>query len=254
MRRDASTGTTSAKPRSRRERPLKRTRSQNVTDALRERILSGIYPPGSHLQEELLANEVGTSRTPVRAALLALAQESLLVYFPNRGYQVPSFTLDDIVKAYEVRAALEGTAVRLLAESGLDEETSRKLAHSLQSVDAVLAKGRLLLSDQALWRGMNVVFHETIRQATHNRLLIETLETITNIPMVSNSIVQWYDFALVKNYHADHRAIYEAMISHQGTRAEALMREHVYKAREFISKSFSDLVRRLGSNPANSGE
>ena len=44
----------------------------------------------------------------------ALAQESLLHYLPNRGYQVPRFTMDDIVQAYEVRGTLEGAAARML--------------------------------------------------------------------------------------------------------------------------------------------
>lgn len=201
-------------------------------------VLQGTLPPGAHLQEEMLAKQMGTSRTPIRAALTALAQESLLRYLPNRGYQVPRFTMNDIVQAYEVRAALEGTAARLLAERGLTAMERDNLERSLTVLDDVLAKGRLVRSDQALWREMNILFHKTLRTATENRFLMEMLETVSNIPMVLNALVQWYDYEQVRNYHADHRAIYEAIRDRQGARAEALMREHIYKARAFVSRSY----------------
>jgi GntR family transcriptional regulator of vanillate catabolism len=226
-----------------RERPLKSTRAQKVTENLREMILKGTLAPGSHLQEEMLAEKMGTSRTPIRAALSALAQESLLHYLPNRGYQVPRFTMEDIVQAYEVRGTLEGAAARMLAERGLTPSDRDILERSLSVLDDVLAKGRLVRSDQALWREMNVLFHATLRAATHNRFFVETLETVSNIPMVSNALVQWYDFEHVKNYHADHRVIFEAICDRQGTRAEALMREHIHKACTFINQSFGKVER-----------
>ena len=226
-----------------RERPLKSTRAQKVTETLREMILKGTLSPGAHLQEEMLAEKMGTSRTPIRAALSALAQESLLRYLPNRGYQVPRFTMDDIVQAYEVRGTLEGAAARMLAERGLSQTDRDVLERSLTVLDDVLAKGRLVRSDQALWREMNVLFHTTLRVATCNRFFVETLETVSNIPMVSNALVQWYDFEQVKNYHADHRVIFEAICARHGTRAEALMREHVHKACMFIEHSFGKVER-----------
>ena len=238
-----------------RERPLKSTRAQKVTETLRQMILEGTLPPGSHLQEEMLAEKMGTSRTPIRAALSALAQESLLHYLPNRGYQVPRFTMDDIVRAYEVRGTLEGAAARMLAERGLSSSDRDILERSLSVLDDVLAKGRLVRSDQALWREMNVLFHATLRAATGNRFFVEALETVSNIPMVSNALVQWYDFEQVKNYHADHRAIFEAICERQGTRAEALMREHIHKACGFINQSFGKIEReaqlRVVATPAD---
>ena len=55
------------------ERSDRATRSQSVTDALREAILNGEFAPGEHIQEVPLSERLRVSRTPVRAALQSLA-------------------------------------------------------------------------------------------------------------------------------------------------------------------------------------
>ena len=99
-----------------------KTRSQDVTETVRDWILTGAVSAGDRLEEIPLAERLGVSRTPVRAALAALGKEGLVDYQPKRGYLVRSFEPDEIFAAYEARAALEGLACRLAAESGVPEE------------------------------------------------------------------------------------------------------------------------------------
>ncbi len=65
---------------------------QSMTSQLivrfRDRILSGAYAPGSALRQDSLAAEFGTSKIPVREALVQLQSEGLVDIFPNRGFQV----------------------------------------------------------------------------------------------------------------------------------------------------------------------
>jgi GntR family transcriptional regulator of vanillate catabolism len=61
------------------------TRSASVVEVLRSAILAGEYGPGERLHEVRLTGRLGVSRTPVRAALQALASEGLLDYAPEPG-------------------------------------------------------------------------------------------------------------------------------------------------------------------------
>jgi GntR family transcriptional regulator of vanillate catabolism len=73
---------------------------------LREVILSGSMPPGERLSENGVAERLGASRTPVRAALARLAEEGLLEPIPSGGFMVKAFTEREIRDAIEVRGTL----------------------------------------------------------------------------------------------------------------------------------------------------
>src|ERR1700743_2169352 len=94
-------------------------RALSVMDRVRESILGGTMSAGERLNEVQLSKALSVSRTPVRASLQALAGEGLLDYAPNRGFTVREFPLPAIVDAYDIRAALEGVAIRFAAERGL---------------------------------------------------------------------------------------------------------------------------------------
>src|SRR5437588_11578123 len=106
-------------------------RALSVTDRIREAGLNGSVAAGERLNEVRLSRTLAVSRTPVRAALQALAGEGLLDYAPNRGFTVREFPLDAIVDAYEIRASLEGVAARFAAERGLSEDEKVVIESSL---------------------------------------------------------------------------------------------------------------------------
>lgn len=222
--------------------PVKRTNSLHIADIIRSRILSGVLSPGVHLQEEGLASEFGTSRTPVRAALAFLVQESLLTYAPNRGYEVRRFTPDQILHAYDLRGELEGMAARKAAEQGISPEGERRMKACLEVVDAILGRGHLNDSEQGSWREMNVLFHSAIEEEVNNSFLHDTLQVMRNVPLVANAVVQWYDYDTVKRYHEDHHRIFDAIVRRQSSRASALMREHICQAREFVRTMLGERI------------
>ncbi|MDQ2187521.1 GntR family transcriptional regulator [Alcaligenaceae bacterium A4P071] len=78
-------------------------------------IRTGVYPPGFRLIPEDIAASIGTSRMPVREAFRRLASEGLVTIRPNRGAMVTGLSLDEMQEVFEMRAALEGMAVRLAA-------------------------------------------------------------------------------------------------------------------------------------------
>src|SRR3954454_10967227 len=85
--------------------------TQRLTDAvyalLRERILRGAHRPGERLHVDRLAQALGVSQTPLKAALAALAVEGLIQVQPRRGTFVAPLSERDISESLSIRRALE---------------------------------------------------------------------------------------------------------------------------------------------------
>ncbi|MCW5770183.1 MAG: GntR family transcriptional regulator [Rhodospirillaceae bacterium] len=205
------------------------SRTQDTANDLRDRILCGRIAPGTHLQEIPLAQELGVSRTPVRAALATLASEGLLEYAPKRGYTVRGFSLAEVAAAHEVRANLEGMACRFAAERGLAPAEERELERILALGDAILAKGGLREEDREPWTEMNDLFHSRIIELAENRLLSDLIDRTCRVPLASSRVVHWYDFDALKGSHQLHHRIYRYIRERRAVNAEALMREHIFQ-------------------------
>lgn len=81
-------------------------------DFIKRKITMCEYAPNQLLSEAVLQEELGFSRTPVRAAIGRLEQEGLLKVFPKRGIVVSGFTISDISMIFEVRRLVEPYALR----------------------------------------------------------------------------------------------------------------------------------------------
>ena len=219
-----------------------RTLSQDVTETLRTWILHGQIQPGDRLEEIPLAERLGVSRTPVRAALSTLASEGLVNHQPKRGYLVRGFDVDEIAAAYDVRAVLEGLACRNAATRGLTDAQSRGLLEALAEGDRILARGELRPEDHAPYQQMNVTIHDTLLQAAGNPWVTRFAEQAQNIPFASDRIILWDDHAIILRSHGDHHRIIEAIIARDCVRAEQLMREHVYYAGLILRRNYEKLL------------
>ncbi len=80
--------------------------------AIRQRILDCDYEPNSLLNEEVLQNELGFSRTPIREALAKLENEGLIEIVPKKGIRVSNYTLSDLIYTYEIRLLIEPYNIR----------------------------------------------------------------------------------------------------------------------------------------------
>lgn len=121
--------------------------SQRVADILAERILSGDLAPGARIKQDELADELSTSRIPVRDALRMLEARGLVTMRANAGARVTSLTRRDLEVSYEIRERIEPL---LLADS-VPHLTDQDIAdlravmernESVTDVDEAIALGR----------------------------------------------------------------------------------------------------------------
>jgi len=81
-------------------------------EELRAAIIRGDYPAGEPIRQEDIAERFEVSRMPVREAMRLLEAEGLVTKQPHRGAVVAPLDADDALELFQIRAALEGVAVR----------------------------------------------------------------------------------------------------------------------------------------------
>ncbi len=138
-----------------------------VLDRLRDEIIRGVWKPGERLQERLLCERYGISRSPLREAYQVLSAEGLLELSPNRGAVASSPSISDVMQNHVLIKALEVLAIGLATEHASDRELAAIAATHDEERRAVLA------GDQAAAFRLNNELHRMIVLASHNRPLIE---------------------------------------------------------------------------------
>lgn len=96
--------------------------SETAYEILRERIISKEFAPGQRLDLDIIGEQLGISRTPVKEALARLEMESLVVIIPRSGTFVTDLDAEEIAESFDVRRALEVYAVELAVQRASDEE------------------------------------------------------------------------------------------------------------------------------------
>jgi DNA-binding GntR family transcriptional regulator len=107
---------------------LAQTASVNarVLSSLRAAVITGELAPGSLYSVQTLADQLGVSRTPVREALIKLAQQGMVRFERNRGVRVLLTSLHDLEEVFALRLLLEPPAVQR-AVTRLDTAHRREL-------------------------------------------------------------------------------------------------------------------------------
>jgi len=95
---------------------VRRSLHDELSDRLREMIVTGDLEPGSKVPEQNLAAKFGVSRTPLREALKVLASEGLITLTPNKGATISQLTLEDLEEAFPVMGALEALSGELACQ------------------------------------------------------------------------------------------------------------------------------------------
>ncbi|MCJ2052043.1 GntR family transcriptional regulator [Methylobacterium sp. J-070] len=174
-----------------------------VLTELRRRLIAGIFSPGEQLRQDVLAEELGVSRVPVREALRTLEGEGQLIYEPHRGYFVVDLNLDELVEIYRLRDLLEAEAT----EVGFPNLTAADLALMAQSMAQMRAA--MKHDDVAALTAANRRFHFALYNACRMPRLLRILEQLWDASDPYRAVY----FCDVDNrtlMHREHVDIYEA--------------------------------------------
>ncbi len=194
---------------------------QRAATELRNRILTGQLRPGSRLDLDQITEEFGTSRTPVREALLELSHEGLVMVAPRSGITVLGITPDDAVDNFAVLATLSGKAAEWAAARIRPEELDelRRLAEALPTAEDVV---------ESNWR-----FHRALNRAARSpRLLTFLRQALRAVPTNFFEVFPEQEQRSV----AEHAALLAALASGDGREARFIAEDHVLHAGEALGQ------------------
>jgi DNA-binding GntR family transcriptional regulator len=133
---------------------------------LRRRILDNELTAGRVLLEQEMASLLGMSRTPVREAMVRLAEEGMVEIRPRHGMRVLPVSADDMQEIYQVLTALEAEAAEEIARRGLPPAKIETLRGAVIEMEQALAA-----DDLVRWAKGDERFHRLLLENCPNRRL-----------------------------------------------------------------------------------
>ena len=97
-------------------------------DYLKEMILSGKLEPGVLYSETRMSAEIGVSRTPMREAIQCLSQDGYITVVPSKGFMLRSLNEQDMEESIQIRCAIEGFCVQVIAAEAEIKKGQKLLA------------------------------------------------------------------------------------------------------------------------------
>ena len=205
----------------------------------RDRILAGIYAPGSALRQDTLASEFGTSKIPVREALVQLQSEGLVDIFPNRGFQVRPLTTSELDEVFSLRMQIEPAAVALGAKLATAADHVAA-GEALEQLNGALAAEKFSASGR-------------LNRAFHLLLIVPRLQPVaSDILSRLHTLAQRYVQAhlrpegRVKRATREHAALLRIWRLGKSKEACALIHAHIKSTRD-------DLARVVAERDSNGG-
>lgn len=204
-----------------------KTIRQKVYHHIREEILKGAIAPKDRLIEARIAEEIGTSRTPVREALHNLELEKLVVSIPRVGYVVRGMDMEEVEQICEIRAAIEGLAVEWAMRRQRDKLV-QSLKRSIANQKKYIAKGNL-----KGYAELDAHFHDIIARLAGSERLLELTQTLRR-HMLRYRIQCIYLAETAERSMHGHERIIEAIERGDSAEITTALKTHLIQARDDI--------------------
>ncbi|WP_084656100.1 GntR family transcriptional regulator [Pandoraea norimbergensis] len=214
----------------------RRALGDEIYETLLSRLISLAIAPGSRIAVDALVRELGVSQTPIRAALIRLENEGLVVKTHNVGYSAAAMpTRDRFKQIYDMRMLLEpyaaAEAAQLMDDAALAE--LKTLAESMENVsggNAQVAYGKFALQDAK--------FHAWIAACSGNELIAETLSRLHAHMHVFRLR---FHSRVTEEAITEHADIVKALCARDAEAARDAMAHHIACSRDRMAPFFDNL-------------
>jgi len=221
-------------------KPLQAITSVNaqVLSALRAAVISGELAPGTLHSVQTLATQLGVSRTPVREALIKLAQQGMVRFERNRGVRVLLTSLHDLEEVFGLRLLLEPPAVgRAVArlDAAQRRELHRAFAHMEKAARA---------DDEFTMFEHDRRFHRVLLDASGNARLAGFVDGLRDM-VLRRGVSTARGSRSLDDIVAEHRAILDLVEAGDAVGAAEAMRAHIRHTAELL------IAQESGADPGS---
>lgn len=212
------------------------THGDRIVRAIEAEIVSGEREPGSHLNEQEIADKFKVSRTPVREAMRHLASAGFVDMKPRRGAFVARIPVTRLIQMFEAMTELESLCARLAARRmhPAEKEELVKTHQAYQRFARAETAERYFDESNE--------FHKLIFQGTHNEVLEEmALKMFDQLTAYRRR--QLSNPNRTQKSFAEHEAVLKAILSGDEDGAARLMRAHT----DIVGDNVMDLIGNMVS-------
>jgi phosphonate utilization transcriptional regulator len=210
-------------------------------------ILAGELAPGAKLTEAMLAERLGVSRGPIREAFRILEEAGLVRLEKNRGVFVRSIPLDEAMEIYDLRAMVDESAGRALAQR-ITPDQLKQLRTMVEQMER-LVKGGQDTSASDAYHELNLAFHDRIVEFVGNRKLIDLYRRLVK----ELSLFRRANLAGGQQIPVsvqEHRGILKAIAAGDADGAASALRAHVLESKQRTLKNHTPPAAAPADTPA----
>ena len=200
---------------------------RSVYDSIRTRLAAGDLAPGRKLKPDELRADYGCSASMLREVLFRLACGGYVDFEEQRGFRVPSPSLERLMDIVRMRVLIETEAATLSIASGDMEWEARLNAahHKLAHLEARMPHIDHLKEHVPIWTRFDLEFHDTLVSACGSRLMQDALHSLFyRYREQLVGLVHGYGFR--QGIVEEHKAILDAALARDAPRCAEAIRNH----------------------------
>lgn len=210
------------------------TRASAVYEHLRSDIAHGELEPGSKLRVEAMCTRYGVGASPMREALSRLSSEGLVVRTDLRGFSVAPLNWDELPTLTHNRIQLESLVLRESIEhrdQAMEDELVL-LVHRLARTPRSLSAEQF--QPNPAWETLHTAFHRALLSRCPSRWMRAFCDNLADEAYRFRQVAAGQSFSS-RNEHAEHTAIFEAVIEGRSEDAVRLLTEHYSKTSSVLA-------------------
>ena len=179
---------------------MSQSKADYVYLKLKQDLYASKYEVGEIINEKVIAEEYGVSKTPVREALALLATEGFLVKFPRKGYYIKEINYKEYHELMQFRYLVEFGVAKMIIAKCTDEE--------IKSLFELTPQLTVSIEE---FKVENRKFHEGMAGLLQNRYISSTVAEVFDRSIRETSVDGFNRIS--EDMHQDHRRIIEAMLA-----------------------------------------